>query len=65
MGSCFVDFLIDDSGEIYVIYIGGCDQSNYLLEVDDEAIWNNYIENCIRYLLYLQKEDQGDHHDLV
>jgi hypothetical protein len=54
LGSCTVDFIIDEEGTPFIIGFGGWDQKNYLFKLNGKHLWDKYIANSVEYLLYLK-----------
>ena len=57
MGSCFIDFILDDQGRPYVINIGGFEQEDYLYDFNEGRAWKKYIKNAGQYLVYLSDKE--------
>lgn len=60
IGSCVVDFVIDENGNPFLIFFGGFDQNNYLFELNGKNVWGKYITNSIEYLIYLNKVEKNE-----
>ena len=54
LGSCSVDFIIDEQGNPFIIGFGGWDQKDYLFKLNGKHTWDKYLANSIEYLLYLK-----------
>ena len=54
LGNLTFDFILDQSGKPYLMYIGGSEQNEYLY-ASDITLWCRYIENSALYLDYIRK----------
>ncbi len=61
LASCYVDFIVDEEGSPYVVQIGGVDQQDYLLEVNNYEWWQHSIQHIFHYLLNLTQKERGKH----
>lgn len=58
LGSCVLDFIIDENGMPFLIAFGGWDKKDYLFKLNGKGIWDKYLSNSIDYLLYLKHAER-------
>jgi hypothetical protein len=58
LGSCYLDFIIDDKGAPYLFNFGGWEQTDFLLKLNNQNPWLKYLSNCIDYMVFLKKEKE-------
>jgi hypothetical protein len=57
LGSCILDFILDERGMPYLIHFGGVEQKEYMLKLGGKDVLIRYLTNLIDYLLYLKNKD--------
>jgi hypothetical protein len=53
MGSCTLDYIFDENGCPYLIYVAGFEQDPYLYHHMDSETQSNLLNNAFHYLLFL------------
>jgi hypothetical protein len=53
MGSCTLDYIFDENGCPYLIYVAGFEQDSYLYHHMDSEAQSNLLNNAFHYLLFL------------
>lgn len=60
LGSCILDFVIDEDGKPFLLAFGGWDLKDYLFKLNDNSNWEKYLSNSVDYLLYLKDSESQD-----
>lgn len=53
LASCYLDFLMDEMGNLFLVYFGGWEQQEWLVRLKDPSVWVQYLGNALRYLMYM------------
>ncbi|EJR46400.1 hypothetical protein IIM_04796 [Bacillus cereus VD107] len=56
LGSCYLDFVFDHTGNPFILYIGGWDTNHYLFKLDDNTPAIHYVKNAFSSLLDKKKQ---------
>ncbi|ACV61849.1 hypothetical protein Dtox_0960 [Desulfofarcimen acetoxidans DSM 771] len=58
LGSCTLDFVIDEKGNPYLLYFGGCEQNDHLFQIKNGELWWRYLKNSMAYLVFLRNQEK-------
>ena len=50
LGSCFIDYMVNTEGDLYILRVGGIEQNELLFALDNRDYFRQYIENTIEHL---------------
>lgn len=59
LGSCTLDFALDETGNPYIFNFSGWEQKDFLFMLNNNDSWLNYLYKSIDYLIYLGSKNQN------
>ncbi len=59
LGSCTIDYILDEKLCPYLVYVGGFEQNSYLYLSMDPAIQTELLDKAFYYLLFLMNDTNG------
>ncbi|ADL52269.1 YheC/YheD family protein [Clostridium cellulovorans] len=60
LGSCILDFVIDEKCKPFLLNFGGWDLKDYLFRLNGKQSWEKYLLNSVDYLVYLNESENQD-----
>ncbi len=51
LASCYLDYLMDEVGNPYLVFFSGWEQQEWLSRMKDQSVWTQYWGNALSYLI--------------